>query len=171
MTLFRCVCLAGVVTLAFGSVSQAQFSPDNVLADPFTAYYGYFIPRQQSIAAQRAGGAVESINLNAAARRAAATASRNTGGGMFQLNNPYELDRVTDRNFVRPPTILVPGQPAGPQQGTYFGRFHSSYGLSPVGRPGSYRAAAPQIGGGLRGGRGLRGGIGGAGGRGGGGFR
>jgi hypothetical protein len=108
--------------------------------DPFSAYYGYFIPRNQSIAAQLAGGATEAVNLNAQARRAVALTNPNRQS-LYELDNPYEMIPLEQRSFTRPPTILRHGQYAGPYTGGYFGRSTRFFAGAGSGMPGSVQGS------------------------------
>ncbi|QDV38082.1 hypothetical protein [Tautonia plasticadhaerens] len=137
MTALRTGIVVALGLLAFSPSARAQVPNlppgfGNNSFDPFSAYYGYYIPRNQSIAAQRAGGATESINLNAQARQAEAQAATRAGA-LYNLDNPYEFVPLENRNFVRPPTVLLPGQRAGPGPSSFYGRPHGAYSNARVG--------------------------------------
>ena len=133
--------------LALAPSARAQFSPfdANFGNNPFSAYYGYYIPRQQSIAAQRAYSSTATLNLNAAERRATALTTRRADT-LYGPSSIYDVSPLEERSFVRPPTVLLPGQPATPRRGGYFGRTSSQY-ISGVatGAPGSVRAPSNRI--------------------------
>lgn len=155
--------LVALGLLAFGSTGKAQFNnlPPGFGAnsfDPFSAYYGYYLPRNQSIAAQLAGGSTESINLYSQARRENAQMNR-VGQDRFSEGDPYRFVPIEERPYTRQPTILLPGQRAGPSPGGYFGRSQRYFYGARSGAPGEVgggQARMPQA----RGGRGM-GGMGG----------
>lgn len=164
MTALRTGIVVALGLLAISPTARAQinnlppgFGSNNF--DPFSAYYGYYIPRNQTIAAQRAGGATETINLHAQARQAEALASTRAGA-LYNLDNPYELVPLEDRNFTRAPTILVPGQRAGPGPSSFYGRPHGSFNMGRSGGGGASSRAGAIPSGGFGTPRNLRSGVG-----------
>lgn len=155
--------LVALGLLAFCSTGKAQnfnlppgFGANTF--DPFSAYYGYYLPRNQSIAAQLAGGSTESINLYAQARRENAQVNR-VGQDRFGEGDPYRFVPIEERPYTRPATVLLPGQRAGPSPAGYFGRSQRYFYGARTGAPGEVgggQARIPQA----RGGRGM-GGMGG----------
>ena len=140
------VVVLGLMAISPSARAQVPNLPPgfgNNTFDPFSAYYGYYIPRNQTIAAQRAGGAAESINLNAQARQAEALAATRAGA-LYNLDNPYDFVPLEERNFVRPPTILLPGQRAGPGPSSFYGRPHGAYSNARIGVGGGGGARLPQ---------------------------
>lgn len=123
----------GVATLGPVASSNAQFG-NGFGNDPFNAYYGYYVPQQQSFAAQLSQGAVAGINLNAADRRASALAQRaqfqSQPGGLYDPSQ-FGTETLGVRRPLRPPTIIAPGQPstAVPAAG-YYSRTANFYGIS-----------------------------------------
>lgn len=125
---------------AVAPAGRAQFANPG---DPFGQYYGYFIPRQQSIAAQLRGGNVASINVNAADRRAAVLAQRAQSAGPAFA--PFGLSELVDpeasfagRRPLRPPTIVFPGQPSRAlPHPNYFSRTATYFYNPPTGAPGT----------------------------------
>jgi hypothetical protein len=164
MTAFRTGIVVALGLLAISPMARAQVPNlppgfGNNTFDPFSAYYGYYLPRNQSIAAQRAGGATEAINLNAQARQADALAA-SRAGSLYNLDNPYEMVPLEERNFTRPATVLVPGQRASPYPASHYGRAPGSFNGYRSGAPGTAgggggRSRLPQtrMGGGMMGGR------------------
>jgi hypothetical protein len=180
MTAFRTGIVVALGLLAISPTARAQVPNlppgfGNNTFDPFSAYYGYYLPRNQSIAAQRAGGATEAINLNAQARQADALAA-SRAGALYNMDNPYDFVPLEERNFTRPATVLVPGQRANPYPGAYYGRAPGSFTGYRSGAPGTVgggggRSRLPQMGMGasrMGGMGGIGGGVGGMGGMGGG---
>ncbi len=132
----RLIFAAALSLCAFGPIatSDAQFGNGGFGSDPFSSYYGYYVPQQQSFAAQLSQGAVAGINLNAADRRASALTQR----AQFQSQpygaydpSQYGPETLGVRRPLHPPTIVVPGQPstAIPAAG-YYSRTGSYYGIA-----------------------------------------
>lgn len=122
---------AGLMLLAPDSRGQGITGTTN----PFTNYFGYYQPRQQSIAAQLQRGSVASLNVNAADRRASALSQR---GGLATAPafSPYDsqmghVNPFDTRRPLRPPTILIPGQPSSSvAHPGFYGRTGSAYAYS-----------------------------------------
>ncbi|WP_152051892.1 hypothetical protein [Tautonia marina] len=173
MSRFRIGLVVAIGLLAISPSARAQFVPNlppgfgSGQFDPFSAYYGYYLPRNQAIAAQLAGGSNEAINLYSQARRANAEAAR--ASTIYEMDDPYRMVPLEDRPYTRPPTVLLPGQAAGPAPSGYFGRSQRYFYGARTGAPGETRGASsarlPQsrVGGRMGGGMGGRmgGGMGG----------
>lgn len=146
MSRFRIGFVVAIGLLAVSPSARAQFVPNlppgfgSGQFDPFSAYYGYYLPRNQSIAAQLAGGSNEAINLYSQARRANAEAAR--ASTIFEMDDPYRMIPLEDRPYTRPPTVLLPGQAASPAPSGYFGRSQRYFYGARTGAPGETRAAA-----------------------------
>lgn len=141
--LFGAALTVGLLVIGPSGFGQTVDSFGLTGDNPFNQYFGYYVPRQQAIAAQLQRGAVASINLNAADRRASALAGRGAFAPQafspfdvrFQEENPFE-----PRRPLRPPTILFPGQPSlsVPNPG-YYNRTSTFYFNRPTGGPGGRR--------------------------------
>jgi hypothetical protein len=137
--LFSAALLAGLFALAPSGQAQTEFGLSD---NPFNQYFGYYVPRQQAMAAQLQRGTVASINVNAADRRASALAGRGTFAPQafspfdtrFQDQNPFD-----PRRPLHPPTILIPGQPSPMPHPGYYNRTSNYYFNRPSGSPTSRR--------------------------------
>lgn len=141
---FSLALFAGLLGLS--RASHAQFSNGSFGSDPFNSYYGYYVPQQQAFAAQLSRGNVASINLNAADRRASALAQR-TQNQSFGAYDPSLSDinnQFSNRRPLRPPTILLPGQPSSAvPYASYYTRTGNYYLGLRSGLPGSVGRPAP----------------------------
>jgi hypothetical protein len=144
MSRFRIGLVVALGLLAISPSARAQFVPNlppgfgTGQFDPFSAYYGYYLPRNQAMAAQMAGGLNEAINLYSQARRLNAESAR--ASTIYEMDDPYRMVPLEDRPYTRPPTVLLPGQAAGPGPSGYFGRSQRYFYGARSGAPGATRA-------------------------------
>jgi hypothetical protein len=137
--LFGSAFLLGLALMA--SPSHAQFG-GSTGSDPFSQYYGYYVPQQQSFHAQISRGAVAGLNVNAADRRASALSQRAAFQAQpFSAYDPASsspTDQFSARRPMRPPTLLLPGQPslAVPHR-SFSGRTGNFYMNRRTGLPGT----------------------------------
>lgn len=98
-------------------------------SDPFFLYYGYFLPRQQSIAAMQQGSSMAIINSNSEARAFTAPSRqldqdfnlRPLGMDELDPNAPIGYGRSQGSRYSGP-AILSPGQQGVPQSPIYHNR-------------------------------------------------
>jgi len=89
------VAVLGISLLA--STNRAQAQVGNLGADPFSLYFGYYLPHQAAIAAQPTP--MDTINAAQASRQAAAAADRT---GLYEPTSPYfEEDEDPMRPYTR----------------------------------------------------------------------
>lgn len=136
-------------SLGVGSSANAQFSPFQQ-ADPFSLYYGFYLPRQAALAAQPS--ATDTLNYISAERQRSAIAARNRAAysdpiSSFGLD---ELDEYADpsqpinqnRRGTSAPRRLIPfnGVTSTNVRGQGVpGRFSNTLALYPTPRPNQYK--------------------------------
>ncbi|CAN5909970.1 hypothetical protein BH23PLA1_BH23PLA1_33340 [soil metagenome] len=113
-------------------------------ADPFFLYYGYFLPRQQSIAAMQQAGSVAVLNSNSAARSFDAQARRFDQDQGLRPLGMDELDPSAPIGAGRMqagrstgPVFLSPGQVSSPYNSLYHNRTAGFYPGLRTGAPGT----------------------------------
>ena len=81
--------------LGFASSSQAQLFPNNNGYDPFSLYYGWYLPSQAALSVRNSNGPQATINALSAARQEAAYTDRAT---LYDPMAKYGLDYKYDPN-------------------------------------------------------------------------
>ncbi len=168
----RRLTLAGAIfatLLCLASPSQAQLFPNNNGADPFSLYYGWYLPQQAALAVRNSVGPQATINALSAARQEAAYTDRASlydpiakygVGYQYDPNRPFP-DRMQG---TRPGGLATAGSNingAGPgpyynRGGNYFpgqrtgrGPNSSAFTMSPRNRGGGF-GGVPNPAGGIR---------------------
>jgi hypothetical protein len=150
--------------LAASTTSHAQFFNGNgATNDPFTLYYGWFLPQQAALSVRQAYGPSATINALSAARQEAAYTDR---ASLFDPVAKYGLDYQYDpsnpfpdrRQGTRPGGLAAAGSNInGSGPGPYYNRVTQYFPGARVGRGpnASVRGPGAFSGGGSRGGFGM----------------
>jgi hypothetical protein len=137
-----------------GGRAEAQiFTDAGNSFDPFALYYGYYLPRQQSIAAQMQSGSVATINANAVARQYGAAIERSQiyapiqpfGVDELDPNAPIGAGRARGARYMAP--RLVPGaRGISHMQTGYYNRTAQFFPQFRSSGQGGFAGAAPMAG-------------------------
>lgn len=143
--------IAGLVVALGMSAGAAPGLAQALPNDPFFLYYGYYVPRQQTLAAQVQGGSQGIITSNTASRQFAAEQAR---AGLYEAPQPFGLADLdpnagvgAGRNAAQrrsTPVQITPFDPAavGQHSPIHYNRTSFYYRNQGVGRRGGGGAAS-----------------------------